>query len=59
MVMSRAIKVDGKVRTEKCYPAGFMGAHCRFSAPSSPPWSRATRSFRYVSMRRAHRCITE
>ena len=26
VVMSRAIKVDGKVRTEKCYPAGFMGA---------------------------------
>jgi len=24
VVMSRAIKVDGKVRTEKCYPAGFM-----------------------------------
>ena len=24
IVKSRAIKVDGKVRTEKCYPAGFM-----------------------------------
>ena len=24
MVKSRAIKVDGKVRTEKCYPVGFM-----------------------------------
>jgi small subunit ribosomal protein S4e len=24
IVKSRAIKVDGKVRTEKCYPSGFM-----------------------------------
>jgi len=24
IVKSRAVKVDGKVRTEKCYPAGFM-----------------------------------
>lgn len=24
VLMSRAIKVDGKVRTDKCYPAGFM-----------------------------------
>ena len=31
MVKSRAIKIDGKVRTEKCYPTGFMGA-CRVNA---------------------------
>jgi len=24
VVMSRAIKVDGKIRTDKCFPAGFM-----------------------------------
>lgn len=26
VVKSRAIKIDAKVRTEKCYPVGFMGA---------------------------------
>ena len=25
IVMQRLICVDGKVRTDKCYPAGFMG----------------------------------
>ena len=25
IVMQRLIAVDGKVRTDKCYPAGFMG----------------------------------
>ena len=25
IVMQRLISVDGKVRTDKCYPAGFMG----------------------------------
>ena len=25
IVMQRTIKVDGKVRTDKTYPAGFMG----------------------------------
>ena len=34
--MARAIKIDGKVRTDKKYPAGFMGeflgknTRCRF-----------------------------
>ena len=35
MVMSRAIKVDGKVRTDKCYPTGFMGAPRRALAPGA------------------------
>ncbi len=25
IVMQRLIAIDGKVRTDKCYPAGFMG----------------------------------
>ena len=25
IVNQRLVKVDGKVRTDKCYPAGFMG----------------------------------
>jgi small subunit ribosomal protein S4e len=25
IVMQRLISIDGKVRTDKCYPAGFMG----------------------------------
>lgn len=33
IVMQRLIKVDGKVRTDPTYPAGFMGA---------PPPSRRT-----------------
>ena len=27
IVMQRLIKVDGKVRTDSNYPAGFMGKH--------------------------------
>lgn len=25
IVMQRLISIDGRVRTDKCYPAGFMG----------------------------------
>ncbi|CAM6070625.1 unnamed protein product [Sphagnum tenellum] len=25
IVMQRLIAIDGKLRTDKCYPAGFMG----------------------------------
>ena len=28
IVNQRLIKVDGKVRTDKCYPAGYMGTLC-------------------------------
>lgn len=28
IVMQRLIKVDGKVRTDPNYPAGFMGEYC-------------------------------
>lgn len=27
IVMQRLISIDGKVRTDKCYPAGFMGEY--------------------------------
>jgi len=27
IVNQRLVKVDGKVRTDKTYPAGFMGMH--------------------------------
>lgn len=30
--MQRLIKVDGKVRTDPTYPAGFMGAQVSFSS---------------------------
>lgn len=30
IVMQRLIKVDGKVRTDANYPAGFMGKSSRF-----------------------------
>jgi len=30
IVMQRLIKVDGKVRTDANYPAGFMGKTCMF-----------------------------
>lgn len=44
MVMSRAIKVDGKVRTEKCYPAGFMGAWRRhIQSLAAPTHTQSTR----------------
>jgi small subunit ribosomal protein S4e len=26
ILMNRYVRVDGKVRTDKCYPAGLMGA---------------------------------
>lgn len=36
ILMQRTIKVDGKVRTDTNYPAGFMGMYCRFSHIISP-----------------------
>ena len=30
IVNQRLIKVDGKVRTDKCYPAGYMGTFSRY-----------------------------
>jgi hypothetical protein len=35
IVMQRLIAIDGKVRTDKCYPAGFMGG---FFWPTSWSW---------------------
>ena len=31
IVMQRLIKVDGKVRTDPTFPAGFMGANSQIS----------------------------
>ena len=33
ILMQRLVKVDGKTRIDKCYPAGFMG-ECPLCSPA-------------------------
>lgn len=53
ILMQRLIKVDGKARTDKTYPAGFMGA-CRSPERHTHEGGRAEQ---YLPSKDAHRFL--